>query len=108
MTTKQLKPFDLEAAKAGKSICFPCGEPLRFIGVHSEGDIVFERENGVIGTYAPAHFRMAPTKRTVWLNKDCDGAWHEHATQESATRYANEHKTFGRYFAIAVPVEIEE
>jgi len=78
-----LKPFDLEAAKAGKPIVCQDGTPAKFIAyvpdgftdeklaILRNGKIVGHAENGGIfynsSGYSSDLF-MAPEKRKVWVN----------------------------------------
>lgn len=107
---KELKPFDLEAAKNGDGICFEDGEPLHFVGIAFSGLVVAQRKNG--GSFLGFGFseiRMAPKKRTVFLNLGEDGLWHDHESKAIAERAAERLMNEGKkYIAIAVPVEIEE
>ncbi|MDO8705382.1 MAG: hypothetical protein Q7J84_10595 [Sulfuricaulis sp.] len=74
------KPFDLEAAKRGE----PCGfqfssgvEERRFIGVHSDGDVVYESNNKerTVQRTAPENFSMLPRKVVKYgvMALDCKG-----------------------------------
>lgn len=107
---KELKQFDLEAAKRGDPICFEDGESLHFIGVAVSGLVVAQRKHG--GTFLEFGFselRMAPKKCTVFFNLGEDGLWHEHESKSIAERAAERLMYEGKkYIAIAVPVEIEE
>jgi len=63
MDTDQLKPFDLEKAKAGKPIVTHAGSPVKFVGVMSNGGIAVEIGEGK-AAYAidllPQMLRMLP------------------------------------------------
>lgn len=80
------KPFDLEAAKAGKAIICRDGTPAKFIAYVEEAysskqvvvrivsDISCHWRNGTFGmcTYSidpkPKDLFMAPEKKTVWVD----------------------------------------
>lgn len=63
-----MKPFDLEAAKAGVPICTLAGRPLTFIIARPPADkeardvVIVETPGGTLIRYAPEHLCMAPTK----------------------------------------------
>ena len=81
-----MKPFDLEAAKAGTPIVTRDGRPAKFIAhvaeahpsqrlvVLIDGVVRMSWEDGkYLGRGNPAHVSdndlfMAPVKRTVWIN----------------------------------------
>ena len=68
MDTDQLKPFDLEKAKAGKPIVTHAGSPVKFVGVMSNGGIAVEVGEGK-AAYAidllPQMLRMLPEVKKV-------------------------------------------
>ena len=63
MDTDQLKPFDLEKAKAGKPFAHHLDPDwkIKFIGANSKGDIVYEYGlHGSVATAPPNDLRMLP------------------------------------------------
>jgi len=63
MDTDQLKPFDLEKAKAGKPIQTLLGIPVKFLGVLSNGRIaveIGEDEKAHATDFFPESLRMRP------------------------------------------------
>ena len=65
-----MKPFDLEAAKCGEwiqSLNKGEWEEASFIGVDGCGDPVVHT-GGVAFSTVAKNLRMAPQKRTVWVN----------------------------------------
>ena len=115
-----MKPFDLEAAKAGAPLVTRDGQPAKFIAhvaeAHPSQRLVVLIDGGVYtkfesGGYSnsPAHVSpndlfMAPVKRTVWANVYGSGkaVWYE--TEEGADDGALDKRLGGR----AWPIEIEE
>ena len=115
-----MKPFDLEAAKAGAPIVTRDGRPAKFIAHVAEAQpsqrLLVLIDGGVYakfesGKYAasPAHvfnndLFMAPVKRTVWVNLygGCAAIWHD--TEERADDGTHGNRLGGR----AWPIEIEE
>lgn len=59
-----MRPFDLEAAKNGALFKFRDNvENCRYIGIHSDGRIVYESSiNGIICAARESDLRMAPRK----------------------------------------------
>ena len=115
-----MKPFDLEAAKAGAPIVTRDGRPAKFIAHVAEahpsqrllllidGVVHTKFENGKHAN-RPAHVSpndllMAPVKRTVWVNlyKYHAALWHD--TEKAADDCARNNRLGGR----AWPIEIEE
>ena len=117
-----MKPFDLEAAKAGAPIVTRDGRPAKFIAhveeahpsqrllVLIDGVVRMEFDNGKYlgrggrGGETDNDLFMAPTKRTVWVNfyEYGEGRWHD--TEERADDVAHSNRLGGR----AWPIEIEE
>lgn len=70
-----MKPFDLEAAKAGAAFYY-AGSPnsamekkrVSFIGVRASGDIVYDTVGGTLCYAKPTEFRMAPKKVRAAVN----------------------------------------
>jgi len=63
MDTGQLKPFDLEKAKAGEPIMVRGGNSVKFLGVLSNGRIaveIGEIENAHATDFLPESLRMLP------------------------------------------------
>lgn len=112
-----MKPFDLEAAKAGAPIQVLCDDKwtdAHFVGIGKHGHVVAQGDFrcGEFSTWTPSHLRMAPVKRTVYVNlydqanpfsskKGRFAVWHD---SEEAARAASHEDTI----AVAVPVEIEQ
>ena len=115
-----MKPFNLEAAKAGAPLVTCNGRPAKFIAHVAEAQpsqrLVVLIDGGVYtkfesGGYSknPAHVSsydlfMAPVKRTVWVNLygGCAAIWHD--TEERADDGTHGNRLGGR----AWPIEIEE
>ena len=115
-----MKPFDLEAAKAGAPLVTRDGRPAKFIahvGDAHPSQRLLVLIDGVVhtkfesGKYAssPAHVSdndlfMAPIKRTVWVNlyKHHVAIWHD--TEKAADDGTQGNRHGGR----AWPIEIEE
>lgn len=126
MTTKQYKPFDLEAAKAGAPIVCRSGHKARFVGHVSE---LYDQKVIVIldgcdyvtyyydnGRYALSHVSghdllMAPTKRTVYVNLYSPQTTHGDGMEAVATVYDDKDTAIrlsnSGHIAVAVPIEIE-
>ena len=115
-----MKPFDLEAAKAGAPIVTRDGRPARFIAhvaeahpsqrllVLIDGVVLTKFESGKYAS-SPAHVSdndlfMALTKRTVWANLYNDGAAWFLYPEADADAGARSDRIGGR----AWPIEIEE
>lgn len=118
-----MKPFDLEAAKAGAPIMCRDGTPAKFIAHVPEAKpgyrvvvlvgsdtVTVQFENGRhwadVESYADIF--MDPKKRTVWLNlypspTACRAAYH-YDTREEADGSAGSNRIGGK----AWPLEIEE
>lgn len=97
---KELKPFDLEAAKRGEPICLYNGDLFHFVGVCLGGTVVVQYMKGTaLQERTPDQLRMAPKKRTVYVNIYPD-----------RTAYWDYEPMIGaeNAIAIAIPVEIEE
>ena len=115
-----MKPFDLEAAKAGAPIVTRDGRPAKFIAhvaeahpsqrllVLIDGVVHTKFENGKYAA-SPAHVSdhdlfMAPVKRTVWVNLYEYGIARWHDTEKNAEHCAGRNRLGNR----AWPIEIEE
>ena len=114
-----MKPFDLEAAKAGAPIVTRDGRPAKFIAHVAEAQpsqrLVVLIDGGVYtkfesGGYSksPAHVSpndlfMAPVKRTVWANVYGYGG----ATWYDIEKAADDGALSGRLGGRAWPIEIE-
>jgi len=97
---KELKPFDLEAAKRGEEVLTCVGDPVHFIGVSMDGFIVCQYKQGaILQEWKAGNLRMAPKKRTVWVNLYPDGKafWFDEPVKSSLP-----------VLGTAIPVEIEE
>lgn len=121
-----MKPFDLEAAKAGKPLVMRNGEVVtyvahiptcqhansRLLAVTKDGNLRFYYENGDFFTQQehPFDLFMAPVKKTVWVNlyKTKLGKFvpHVHINEDYANRAAGSLDT--RVGKRAWPLEIEE
>jgi hypothetical protein len=116
-----MKPFDLEAAKAGAPIMCRDGTPAKLIAHVPEAkpgyrvvvlvgsDIVtvqFENGRHWADVESNADIFMAPKKRTVWLNlyPTAGNTAHFHDTQKGADAFADSSRIGGK----AWPLEIEE
>jgi len=111
-----MKPFDLEAAKRGDPIhCLGVGAlEVDFVGMSHTGHVVIETRGVGIRKVSSDALRMAPAKRTVWVNlypeysRKPNGrpwgsaCWHD--TQESANSRGGSARIGGK----AYPLEIEE
>jgi hypothetical protein len=107
-----MKPFDLEAAKRGDPVFLEgqhtgwnyCG-PVFFVGVSENGLPVVEINSKPART-SPEYLRMAPRKRTVWLN-----FWQDNGLKCTTFKSEEEAKSTPGYQPwtnVAIPVEIEE
>jgi hypothetical protein len=63
-----MKPFDLEAAKAGQPIATVNGIPYTFIGMSKSGNVVAEDGLGLICRLAPSCVQMVEEKKTYYVN----------------------------------------
>lgn len=118
-----MKPFDLEAAKAGAPLVTRDGRPAKFIAhvaeahpnqrllVLVDGDVHIRFDNGQFDSSSDAmsdhDLFMAPVKRTVWVNlyergQSRQSTWQH--TEHAADVCADE----GRLGCRAWPIEIEE
>jgi hypothetical protein len=109
-----MKPFDIEAAKRGEPILYASMNRegfavVHFVGQAEDGTPVIQWGKRIFAE-SESELRMAPKKRTVYVNiytskAGESNAWH-HDSEEIARSRAS---TTGRTaLAIAVPVEIEE
>ena len=115
-----MKPFNLQAAKAGAPIVTRDGRPAKFIAhvaeahpsqrllVLIDGCVLAKFENGKYAS-SPAHVSdndlfMAPVKRTVWANVYGYGRATWYNTEKDADDGALTARLGGR----AWPIEIEE
>ena len=115
-----MKPFDLEAAKAGAPLVTRDGRPAKFIAHVAEahpnqrllvlvgGAVCRHFEGGRCmlnpGDESPYDLFMAPVKRTVWVNLYEYGEATWFSTKEIADGGALSDRHGGR----AWPIEIEE
>ena len=115
-----MKPFDLEAAKAGAPIVTRAGRPAKFIAhvaeahpgqrllVLIDGNIHLKFESGKYAAspdiVSDNDMFMAPVKRTVWVNlyEYRTAVWHD--TEKDADHCTRGNRLGGR----AWPIEIEE
>jgi hypothetical protein len=65
---KQMKPFDLEAAKAGQPIATVGGFPYTFVGISRSGDVVAEDRLGLLCRLAPSCVQMVEERKTYYVN----------------------------------------
>ena len=115
-----MKPFDLEAAKAGAPLVTRDGRPAKFIAhvgeahprqrlvVLIDGIVLTKFESGKYAS-SPAHVSdndlfMAPVKRTVWANVYGYGGASCYNTEKDADHGALSNRLGNR----AWPIEIEE
>ena len=124
----KLKPFNLEAAKAGAQVVTREGYPARILCFDFMGDksliaaytmlgkeyLLHLSAEGIASATSYKHrcdLMMAPVKRTVYINVFNSTLGKVHAavypTKEGAEAIAAACKGIG-YFQIAMPVEIEE
>ena len=115
-----MKPFDLEAAKAGAPIVTRDGRPAKFIAHVAEahpgqrllvlvgGAVCKSFEDGrhlsISGGDSEYDLFLAPTKRTVWVNVYGYGG----ATWYDIEKAADDGALSGRLGGRAWPTEIEE
>lgn len=117
-----MKPFDLEAAKAGAPLVTRDGRPAKFIAhveeahpcqrllVLIDGVVRMEFDNGKylglggLDGESDSDLFMAPVKRTVWVNLYGYGGATWHDTEERADNSTLNDRLGGR----AWPIEIEE
>ncbi|MFM0165723.1 hypothetical protein PQR39_35505 [Paraburkholderia sediminicola] len=117
-----MKPFDLEAAKRGEPVSMEARHtgwdyigPVHFVGV-SSNDLPVVEVNGKAQRVAPEYLRMAPKKRTVYVqifNKPTDMS--EETPSLKAIAFENKgdaednvKETSWPVLVAALPVEIEE
>lgn len=126
MTTnerKHMKPFDLEAAKAGAPIVTGNGRPVRFImqvaDAHESCCVVIleldsrfirtrrasGRVNESVGPDNPNDLFMAAQKKTLYVNFYDDGSAFYYDIEKDAQDERN--FSINKVIARAVPVEIE-
>ena len=115
-----MKPFNLEAAKAGAPLVTRDGRPAKFIAhvgeaqpsqrlvVLIDGGVYTKFESGGYSN-SPAHVSpndlfMAPVKRTVWVNLYTQHAAIWHDTEKEANDSTRGNRLGGRTW----PIEIEE
>lgn len=126
-----MKPFDLEAAKAGDPVVTRDGRTARFVGHVPECDAVsrvlayIEGRNTVTGFMesgaflsdgeCPEDLFMAPKTRAYWVNmyQEDDSlfgriAAYKHDSEQQAIEQANKALRTRKAFAVAVPVTVEE
>lgn len=115
-----MKPFDLEAAKAGAPLVTRDGRPAKFIAhvaeaqpsqrllVLIDGGVYTKFESGKYSNsparVSPNDLFMAPVKRTVWVNLYEYGSARWHVIEQDANDCAGSDRLGGR----AWPIEIEE
>lgn len=114
-----MKPFDLEAAKAGESVVTRDGEKVRVLGYVPEildfpVIAYIEGRSGISAFTNEGRFYekgvdgkdlfMVTKKRTVWVNlyEDSEAYWR--TSKNEADRYAKSDRIGGRSY----PIEIEE
>jgi len=118
-----MKPFDLEAAKAGEPIICRDGTPAKFIAhvpeVRAEFRVIalvnksirIYYETGIHPSASHPHYDlvMAPTKRTVWVNFYFQQSAMYFESQDAANYAHNTfHEDVNRIGGKAYPVEVEE
>lgn len=87
-----MKPFNLEAAKAGALFCGPRHDPstlaYRYVGLMTGGRIAFERSDGILACQPADALRMLPTitKGAMNIYRDAEGNF----------RLGSLHDTFSR------------
>jgi hypothetical protein len=112
-----MRPFDLEAAKRGEPILLMLASeydmaPVRLVGMLTDGRHVVERraDSGVyyVEVATEHRLRMAPKKKTVYLNIHPRGQYFMHESAESARAGADNGSggIGSEIMAVAVPVEI--
>lgn len=112
-----MKPFDLEAAKAGALIMCRDGTPAKLIAHVPEAKpgyrvvVLVGSDTVTVNFEAGRSWRecdtdlfMAPTKRTVWLNLYPNEVARMHPTQRAADESGENNRIGGK----AWPLEIEE
>jgi hypothetical protein len=66
---KQMKPFDLESAKAGKLMLSLGGHTCRFVGMHSSGAVVAEEVKvGSVIRVRPENLYMIDEPKKYYVN----------------------------------------
>jgi hypothetical protein len=114
----EVKPFDLEAAKAGKPLITRNGQRARFVAyvpearedfrviahVHTDNSSTLYHECGLYmrGEESPDDLFMAPETRTVYANIFRGGTCDWYDTEEEARAGLN-----ARALKIAVPVTFD-
>jgi hypothetical protein len=104
-----MKPFDLEAAKRGDPIYETTMSALvHFVGIDSEGEYVVEHQH-LMYRRTGNELRMAPKKRTVWVNLYSHSEAFHYSTQKEADADSREMNAANpRIGGKAWPLEIEE
>ena len=106
-----MKPFDLEAAKRGDTVCDKDGTTYKFIGMSDFHGIICERSvDFCIDGFQEHELFMKPKKRTVWVTFYVDGSTYRNDTEELAYRSFTQAEAWGRrrIGGKAYPVEVEE
>jgi len=100
-----MKPFNLKKARRGEPIYeTTMGELVHFVGIARDGDYVIESDH-FMHKRTGNELRMAPVKRTVWVNLYHNGSRCFHYETEAQA----DHSSFSdRMGGRAYPVEIEE
>lgn len=116
-----MKPFDLEAAKAGAPLVTRDGESVRFVAhvpdARETTRLIVVKPDGCLLSFCEDGKRscspddgknyldlfMATVKRTVYVNFYNDGSAKHYDNPQMATMHASP-----AAIAVAVPVEIEE
>jgi hypothetical protein len=110
----EMKPFDLERAKAGDPICLRrTSSNITFVGVERSGDIVVQFDDGELEIAIQSDLRMTPKITTFYVNvyKAHDGLWcgtPETDIEEAKRNRKDDHGTESRNFYKVVSFEVEE
>lgn len=105
--------FNADAAKAGRPVQFSSGQikqewiDVHFIGLDRDGTPYVQMPNG--STLKTQALRMKRVTRTYYVNLIASGnRWTNHDSLEQAEDEARVNAGMINFFAVAVPVEIEE
>jgi hypothetical protein len=108
----EMKPFDLERARAGDPITTKDGAPVHFVGVTETNEPVIQRA-GYVEVWLPSYLRMAPKKTTFYVNvyKAPYRLWcgtPETTIEEAERARKDAHGTESANFYKVVSFEVEE
>jgi hypothetical protein len=109
----EMKPFDLERARAGDPIAASNGTQFHFVGLDRTGDIVIQDDLGNLNINRADRLYMAPKKTTFYVNvyKAHYGLWcgtPETTVEQVERARKDDHGTESPSFYKVVSFEVEE